>query len=127
MCWVVGMSAGGGIWTAFRRFVLNRDAGRDSDLRKALEQELQTMDNYLEEHRGPFFGRESFSLADAALLPCLYRMKVALGHFKEWKIPDTYSRVEDYLEQATHRASFQKTTCSDAEVINGWKQYLRLD
>jgi len=122
-----GMSAGGGIFGAFRRLILNKHPSKDNDLFQRLENELKAMETYLEASGGPFFGGACFSTADVALLPRLYRMQVALGHFKQWQIPDSCPKVKEYLELAYQRPSFQRTACSEAEVIHSWKQHLLLD
>jgi len=122
-----GMSAGGGIFGAFRRLILNRHASKDPELHQNLENELKSMNDYLEASGGPFFGGTSFSSADVALLPRLYRMQVALRHFKQWQIPESCPKVQAYLELAYQRPSFQKTACSEEEVIHSWKQHLLLD
>ena len=121
------MSAGGGIYGAFRRYLLNRDTSREEDLLERLENELESMNQYLELDGGPFFGGSCFSSADTALLPRLYRMRIALRHFRTWYIPESYPKVIAYLEEAMQRPSFQKTACSEAEVIHSWKQHLLLD
>jgi len=119
-----GMSAGGGIFAAFRKFILNREESLNAELAERLEDELKRMNEYLSTHDGPFFGGTSFSSADIALLPRLYRMKVALWHFKKWQIPDSCLKVKVYIEQAMQRPSFQKTVCGDQEIINTWKLHL---
>lgn len=121
------MAAGGGIFAAFRRLILNKNPSKDADLRQRLEKELKTMDEYLDSIGGPFFGGDTFSSADVALLPRLYRMKVALEYFKQWQIPDAYEKVKAYMECASRRLSFQNTVCSEEEVISSWKRHLLLD
>lgn len=123
----VGMSAGGGIFAAFRRFIRNRNPNKDKDLRERLEEELESMDQYLTQAGGPFFGGTSFSTADTSLLPRLYRMEIALGHFKKWSLPETCPKVKAYLEAAKKRSSFIKTACSESEVVDTWKLHLLLD
>lgn len=89
------MSAGGGVFAAFRRFLLNKDKSKDGVLQERLETELGVLNEYLEriEDEGCFFGGNSYNAADVALLPRLYRMKVALKSFKEWEIPTSLEKV----------------------------------
>jgi len=89
------MSAGGGVFAAFRRFLLNKDKAKDGVLQERLETELGVMNDYLEriEDEGCFFGGHCYNAADVALLPRLYRMKVALKSFKEWEIPNSLEKV----------------------------------
>eukprot|EP00210_Caulerpa_lentillifera_P004548 g4338.t1 len=121
-----GMSAGGGIYGAFRRFLLNKDKSKDEALQRRLETELETLNTYLEkiEDEGCFFGGHSFNSADLALLPRLYRMKVALCYFKQYEIPHSYPKVKKYLEEASKQPSWKKTICDQEEIIISWRNHL---
>lgn len=48
--------------------------------------------------KGPFINGEKISAADLALAPKLYHMKIALGHYKNWSVPDSLSFVKSYME-----------------------------
>lgn len=91
----LGMSAGGGIYAAFRRYLLNKDKSKDGRLQDRLETELGVMNEHLAriEDEGCFFGGHSYNSADIALLPRLHRMNVALHYFKQWQIPHIFPKV----------------------------------
>lgn len=48
--------------------------------------------------KGPFINGEKISAADLSLAPKLYHMKIALGHYKNWSVPDSLSFVKSYME-----------------------------
>lgn len=48
--------------------------------------------------KGPFINGEKISAADLSLGPKLYHMEIALGHFKNWSVPDSLSFIKSYME-----------------------------
>eukprot|EP00210_Caulerpa_lentillifera_P005194 g4964.t1 len=124
-----GMSAGGGVFAAFRRFLLNKDKSKDGILQERLETELGVLNNYLEriEDKGCFLGGDSYNAADVALLPRLYRMKIALKSLKEYDIPNSLTKVSQYLEKACRQPSWRKTVCDEEEIIASWRNHLFLN
>lgn len=48
--------------------------------------------------QGPFINGETISAADLSLAPKLYHMEIALGHYKNWSVPDSLSHVKKYMK-----------------------------
>ena len=57
-------------------------------------------------------------------LPRLHHMETALGHFKQWKLPDQFSNVRKYIDAAKATDAFKNTQYSDDLVIAGWGKKL---
>ncbi|KAK1649552.1 hypothetical protein QYE76_067357 [Lolium multiflorum] len=47
---------------------------------------------------GPFINGEAISGADLSLAPKLYHMEIALGHYKNWSVPDSLANVKAYMK-----------------------------
>lgn len=52
--------------------------------------------------QGPFINGVTISAADLALGPKLYHMEIALGHYKNWSVPDSLSHVKQYMKVCFH-------------------------
>jgi len=63
--------------------------------------------------KGPFINGEKISAADLSLAPKLYHMKIALGHYKNWSVPDSLPFVKSYMEVN----KCQKNRASPFDVI----------
>lgn len=48
--------------------------------------------------QGPYISGENISAVDLSLAPKLFHLKVALGHFKGWSIPENLTHLLAYLE-----------------------------
>jgi glutathione S-transferase len=48
--------------------------------------------------KGPFINGEKVSAADLALGPKLYHLEIALGHYKNWSVPESLPYVKSYLK-----------------------------
>ena len=48
--------------------------------------------------KGPFINGEKISAVDLSLGPKLHHMKIALGHYKDWSVPDSLSFLKSYME-----------------------------
>ncbi|KAI7753598.1 hypothetical protein M8C21_021432, partial [Ambrosia artemisiifolia] len=71
---------------------------------------------------GPYVNGEKISAVDLSLAPKLYHLKVALGYFKKWSVPESLTHVHNYMELLFARESFQKTkTPKDEYLIAGWE------
>ncbi|KAM7492093.1 hypothetical protein LguiA_035014 [Lonicera macranthoides] len=111
-------SVGSKIFPSFVKFLKSKDPSDGSE--QALLDELKTLDEHLKAH-GPYIGGEKITAADLSLAPKLFHLKVALGHFKGWTIPESFSNVHKYVELLFSRESFQKTKPAKEEyVIAGW-------
>ncbi|KAF5189392.1 Chloride intracellular channel protein [Thalictrum thalictroides] len=112
-------SVGSKIFSSFVKFLKSKDASDGSE--QALVDELKALDDHLKEH-GPYVNGENVSAVDLSLAPKLYHLVVALGHFKEWSIPNNLTHVNSYVELLFARESFLKTKPEKKEyVIAGWE------
>uniref|UniRef100_A0A0E0PVH6 GST N-terminal domain-containing protein n=1 Tax=Oryza rufipogon TaxID=4529 RepID=A0A0E0PVH6_ORYRU len=87
---------------------------------QALLSELTSFDSYLKDN-GPFINGETISAADLSLAPKLYHMEIALGHYKNWSVPDSLSHVKKYMKTIFSMDSFVKTIALQEDVIAGWR------
>lgn len=62
-------------------------------------------------NQGPYIAGDKITAADLSLAPKLYHLKVALGHFKKWTVP----------EDLTHYHKYTEVCCS-----NPWCPYFRI-
>ena len=51
--------------------------------------------------KGPFVNGEKLSSVDFSLAPKLYHLEIALGHFKNWSVPDSLPFVKSYMKVCT--------------------------
>ncbi|KAM0953612.1 putative glutathione dehydrogenase (ascorbate) [Dioscorea sansibarensis] len=110
-------SVGSKIFPTFVKFLKSKDPNDGSE--QALLAELQALDEHLKKH-GPYVGGENIFSVDLNLAPKLFHLKVALGHFKGWSIPENLTHLLAYLELLFNRESFLKTKPAEEHVIAGW-------
>lgn len=48
--------------------------------------------------KGPFINGKEISAADLSLGPKLYHLEIALGHYKNWSVPDSLPYVKSYMK-----------------------------
>ncbi|KAF8097913.1 hypothetical protein N665_0279s0042 [Sinapis alba] len=111
-------SVGSKIFSKFIGFLKSKDQGDGTE--QALLNELSTFNDYLKEN-GPFINGEKISAADLSMGPKLHHMKIALGHYKDWSVPDSLSFLQCYMENVFSRESFAKTQAQTEDVIAGWR------
>ncbi|KFK44105.1 hypothetical protein AALP_AA1G216500 [Arabis alpina] len=111
-------SVGSNIFSTFGTFLKSKDSNDGSE--KALLDELEALESHLKSHDGPFIAGEKVSAVDLSLAPKLYHLKVALGHFKSWSVPETLTHVRDYMKALFALDSFEKTKTEEKYVIAGW-------
>ncbi|XP_076922650.1 glutathione S-transferase DHAR2-like [Bidens hawaiensis] len=111
-------SVGSKIFPKFVAFLKSKDANDGTE--QALLDELKALDEHLKNH-GPYVNGETISAVDLSLAPKLYHVKVALGHFKKWAVPESLAHVHNYMKLLFSRTSFEKTKPVKEEyVIAGW-------
>lgn len=49
-------------------------------------------------YQGPFINGKEVSAVDFSLGPKLYHLEIALGHFKDWSVPDSLPYVKSYMK-----------------------------
>ncbi|KAE7996854.1 hypothetical protein FH972_001543 [Carpinus fangiana] len=111
-------SVGSKIFGAFVKFVKSKDPNDGSE--QALLDELKALDEHLKAH-GPYIAGEKITAADLSLAPKLYHLDVALGHFKKWTVPESFTHFHHYKKLLFSRESFEKTNATKEHVIAGWE------
>ncbi|KAF2536777.1 hypothetical protein F2Q68_00022633 [Brassica cretica] len=111
-------SVGSKIFSTFIGFLKSKDPQDGTE--QVLLDELSTFNDYLKEN-GPYINGEKISAADLSLAPKLYHMKIALGHFKNWSVPDSLPFLKSYMENVFSRESFKNTEAQTEDVIAGWR------
>lgn len=112
-------SVGSKIFPTFFKFVKSKDSNDGSE--QALLEELKALNEHLEKNGGPFIAGEKITAVDLSLVPKLYHLKIALGHFKKWSIPESLTHVHNYIKATFGRESFEKTKAAEQYVIAGWE------
>ncbi|KAG8390890.1 hypothetical protein BUALT_Bualt01G0130600 [Buddleja alternifolia] len=110
-------SVGSKIFSSFVTFLKSKDPSDGSE--QALVKELKALDEHLKA-KGPYVNGENICAVDLSLAPKLYHLEVALGHFKSWIVPESLTRVHNYMKALFSRESFQKTKAAKEHVIAGW-------
>ncbi|TKY50638.1 Glutathione S-transferase DHAR2 [Spatholobus suberectus] len=110
-------SVGSKIFGSFVSFLKSKDPSDGTE--QALVAELSALDEHLKAH-GPYVAGEKVTAVDLSLAPKLYHLVVALGHFKNWSIPESLAHVHNYTKLLFSRESFEKTKPAKEYVIAGW-------
>ncbi|KAI4367044.1 hypothetical protein MLD38_022827 [Melastoma candidum] len=87
---------------------------------QALLAELSSFNDHIKEN-GPFINGKEISAADLSLGPKLYLLEIALGHYKNWSVPDSLPYVKSYMQDVFSRDSFVKTRALKEDVVEGWR------
>ncbi|RVW49429.1 Glutathione S-transferase DHAR2 [Vitis vinifera] len=95
--------SGSKIFPAFVKFLKSKDPNDGSE--QALLDELKALDDHLKDH-GPYINGENICAVDLSLAPKLYHLQVALGHYKNWTIPESLSHVHNYMKTGSVAISF---------------------
>ncbi|KAF8068540.1 hypothetical protein N665_1145s0008 [Sinapis alba] len=111
-------SVGSKIFGAFVTFLTSKDPNDGSD--KALVADLETLENHFKTRPGPFIAGEKLTAVDLSLAPKLYHLEIALGHYKKWSVPESFTNVRSYANALFSRESFEKTKAKKEFVIAGW-------
>ncbi|KAL5733338.1 hypothetical protein ACOSQ2_033030 [Xanthoceras sorbifolium] len=112
-------SVGSKIFPSFVKFLMSKDPSDGTE--QALLEELKALNEHIEKNGGPFIAGEKISAADLSLAPKMYHLKIALGHFKKWSVPENLTHVHNYMKVMFGRESFEKTKAAEKYVIAGWE------
>ncbi|KAJ4850902.1 Glutathione S-transferase dhar3, chloroplastic [Turnera subulata] len=88
-------SVGSKIFSTFIGFLKSKDPSDGTE--QALHNELSAFNDYIKEN-GPFINGGKVSAADLSLGPKLYHMEIALGHYKQWSVPESLPYVKSYMQ-----------------------------
>ncbi|EMS61567.1 Glutathione S-transferase DHAR3, chloroplastic [Triticum urartu] len=111
-------SIGSKIFSTFVGFLKSKDTNDGTE--QTLLSELTSFDSYLKDN-GPFINGGTISAADLSLAPKLYHMEIALGHYKNWSVPDALAHVKTYMKTIFSMDSFVNTRGLPEDVIAGWR------
>ncbi|XP_078175047.1 dehydroascorbate reductase 1 [Carex rostrata] len=111
-------SVGSKIFSTFIGFLKSNDPSDGTE--QALLSELTSFNDYLKDN-GPFINGDKISAADLSLAPKLYHMEIALGHYKNWSVPESLPYVRNYMKTIFSMESFVKTRALHEDVIAGWR------
>ncbi|KAI6676397.1 hypothetical protein NL676_037193 [Syzygium grande] len=111
-------SVGSKIFISFVKFVKSKDPSDGTE--QALLDELKALDEHLKA-QGPYIAGGKITAVDLSLAPKLFHLEVALGHFKKWTIPESYTHVHGYTKLLFARESFVKTKPAKEHVVAGWE------
>ncbi|CAL9013012.1 unnamed protein product [Prunus brigantina] len=111
-------SVGSKIFSTFIGFLKSKDPKDGTE--QALLNELSSFNDYLKEN-GPFINGKKVSAVDFSLGPKLYHLEIALGHFKDWSVPESLPYVKSYMKSIFSLDSFVKTSALKEDVIAGWR------
>ncbi|XP_073134179.1 probable glutathione S-transferase DHAR2, chloroplastic [Henckelia pumila] len=111
-------SVGSKIFPAFIAFLKSKDSSDGTE--PTLLSELTAFNDYIEKN-GPFINGKEISAADLSLGPKLYHLEIALGHFKNWSVPDSLTYLKSYMKTIFSWDSFIKTRALTEDVIQGWR------
>lgn len=109
---------GSKIFSTFIGFLKSKDPHDGTE--EALLSELKSFDDYIKVN-GPFINSHKISAADLSLAPKLYHMEIALGHYKNWSIPESLPYLKSYMKSVFSMDSFLKTKPLPEDVIAGWR------
>ncbi|KAK3005802.1 hypothetical protein RJ639_016268, partial [Escallonia herrerae] len=113
----LSVSLGSKVFSAFVTFLKSKDPNDGTE--QVLLNELKALDEHLKAH-GPYVGGDKITAVDLSLAPKLFHMEVALGHFKDWTVPESLTHVHNYTKLFFSRESFVKTSAAKEYVIAGW-------
>ncbi|KAA0032806.1 glutathione S-transferase DHAR3 [Cucumis melo var. makuwa] len=88
-------SVGSKIFSTFIAFLKSKDPNDGTE--QALLSELSSFNDHIKEN-GPFINGKEISAADLSLGPKLYHLEIALGHYKNWSVPDSLPYVKSYMK-----------------------------
>lgn len=113
---------------ALKACILNKDSSKDEALLKAVEEQLDMLDELLRSTPGRYLCGIEQTLADLYLGPQLFHAVVTLDHFKGYDFyhldsDPTRPALENYIERTLSSEEFndKKAYYSVDQVIYGWK------
>ncbi|KAJ6849352.1 glutathione S-transferase DHAR3, chloroplastic-like [Iris pallida] len=111
-------TVGSKIFSSFIGFLKSKDPNDGTE--QVLLAELSSFNDYIKEN-GPFINGDMISATDLSLAPKLYHMEIALGHYKNWSVPESLPYVKSYMKTIFSRDSFVKTRAAPEDVLVGWR------
>lgn len=119
------LDVGSDLFMHFFRFLKNKKASEEEELRSKVVHELRSINEQLERSGGPFLAGEDFTLADCKLWPKLHHTLVALARYKNFVVNDQEEGLGlvIYVGSMLERDSVLSTRYPDTWVWNRWGIY----
>eukprot|EP00299_Pterocystis_sp_00344_P006227 c18015_g1_i1.p1 GENE.c18015_g1_i1~~c18015_g1_i1.p1 ORF type:complete len:272 (-),score=65.21 c18015_g1_i1:28-765(-) len=114
---------GSDLFADFFLYIKNKRPNLDDTLREKVVSQLAEINDRLLQSGGPFVDGASLTLADCNLWPKLHHVLVALGHFKQFSLPDEYLAILAYVGTMMEHDLVQRTRYPDSWVHQHWKKY----
>ncbi|KAI5069990.1 hypothetical protein GOP47_0014333 [Adiantum capillus-veneris] len=89
--------------------------------RKEYEEAVANLDKHLKEN-GPYMYGRFHTDADFKLAPLLHHARVTLLRVMDFELPKSFKAVNEYLQLAEGRASFQKYDRPEEEIVSIWSK-----
>lgn len=121
------LKAGDKVFQKFSAWIRNRDIHNDGHHQEALVEELTRLDSFLGSSRkipGNYLAGNEMTMPDCVLLPKLHQLRIALGFFKDFVIPNNLQNLHHYIHAADGNEVFSKTCCEDSEILEGWSAHV---
>ena len=97
-------------------------------MQESLEDGLQFYEDALEQSGGPFLLGDTFTLADAHLLPFMTRLLVSLRHFKNYELaPQLFQKLVAWHQECMQRPTVQAATPSEERIIEVYQKFVQID
>ena len=111
-----------GIFGAFKAYGKASDEEAEEKKQELLK-EIQELEDYLAKSGGPYIGGEKPCATDMSLAPKLYHVIIALGHFRGFELPDSFTETKKYMDRFMERESWKNTYYGPDLVIKGWERH----
>jgi glutathione S-transferase len=116
----------------FFTFLMNKDESKEEELKSALIDVLSFYEDKLKGDRdsedklkgGPYMNGQEFTLADVHVLPFFARLIVALRHFKNYDIQQSFPNLMTWFELCSTRQSVQIVSKSDEAIIEVYQKFI---
>lgn len=100
----------------------------NNDLRDKMEEGFGIFERTLEESGGPYLLGDQFTLADVHLVPFMYRMDVALKHFKNYEVnKEKFPKLLDWYKTCRKRNSVYRAECTSGAIIENFRHFIEID
>ena len=111
-------------------YLMSKHDPDDASARAKMEQQFEYHETALSESEpeGPYLLGKDFTLADVHLAPFMYRMDVALRHFKNYELPfNKFPKLLGWYELCRGRESVSRAECSQDAIIENFSHFIKID
>jgi len=87
--------------------------------------ELQKIDKFLEQGKGPFLCGASWSVADCSLVPRLYHISTVAEHYMDYTKHKDMPHLMKYMQHTFATEEFKQTDYPPEWILVGWAKYFK--